>query len=92
MTIQAAVNRKNSANFPDEGFLPDEKITLDQCLKGMTIWASYAAFQENEIGSIEVGKDATIVIFESPVSANENFVQNFSYTSFIKGEKVYSVE
>ena len=92
LTIQAAVNRKNSANFPDEGFLPEEKITLDQCLKGMTIWASYAAFQENEIGSIEVGKDATIVIFESPVTANENFVQNFAYTSFIKGKKVYSVE
>jgi predicted amidohydrolase YtcJ len=92
LTIHAAVNRKNSENFPDNGFLPDEKITLNQCLKGMTIWASYAAFQEHEIGSIEEGKDATIVIFESPVNAYENFVQNFAYTSFIKGKKVYSVE
>ena len=92
LTIQAAVNRKNSENFPDNGFLPEEKLNLEQCLKGMTIWASFAAFQENEIGSIEAGKDATIVIFESPVTANEKFKQNFAHTSLIKGKKVYSIE
>ena len=92
LTIHAAVNRKNSENFPGAGFLVEERISLDECLKGMTLWAAMASFQENQLGTIEKGKDATLVIFESPVKANESFTPNFSYTTFIKGKKVYSVE
>lgn len=91
-TIHAAVNRKNSENFPSNGFLPSESITLDECIKGMTIWAAMAAFQEAELGTIEKGKDATLVIFEKPVKANPVFEQNFAHTTIIKGKKVYSVE
>ena len=92
LTIHAAVNRKNSDNFPGAGFLAEERISLDECLKGMTIWSAMASFQENQLGTIEKGKDATLVIFESPVKANESFTPNFAYTTFIKGKKVYSVE
>lgn len=92
MTIHAAVTRTNSENFPTGGFLPDEQITLEQCLRGMTIWAAFAAFQENELGSIEKGKDATLVVFERPVKVQEIYTPNFAHTTFIKGKKVYSVE
>ena len=92
LTIHAAVNRKNSENKPGGGFLPDESITLEQCIRGMTIWAAMASFQENQLGTIEKGKDATLVIFESPVAANANYSPNFAYSTFIKGKKVYSVE
>lgn len=91
-TIHAAVNRKNSENFPSGGFIPTEAITLEECIKGMTIWAAFAAFQENQLGSLEKGKDATFVIFESQVTANATYKPNFSYMTFILGEKVYSVE
>ena len=91
-TIHAAVNRMNSENYPGVGFLPSEAISIDECIKGMTIWAAFAAFQENELGTIEKGKHATITIFEKPVSAPLSFQQNFSYMTFIKGKKVYSVE
>jgi predicted amidohydrolase YtcJ len=92
LTIHAAVNRKNSENFPGLGFQPEEAITLNQCIRGMTIWAAYASFQENELGTIEAGKDATIVMFESAVNANEVYSPNFAYMTFINGKKVYSVE
>lgn len=91
-TIHAAVNRKNKENFPSGGFLPDEAITLDQCIRGMTIWAAMASFQENTQGTLEKGKDATVVIFDLPVDAPPSFKNNFAYTVFIKGKKVYSVE
>jgi predicted amidohydrolase YtcJ len=58
----------------------------------MTIWAAYAAFQELSLGTIEAGKDATIVMFESAIHANELYSPNFAYMTFINGEKVYSVE
>ena len=91
-TIHAATNRMDHENRPAGGFLPEQKISLDECIKGMTLWASMAAFQENELGTIEDGKDATIVIFEDPIATYSGFKNNFANTVFIKGKKVYSVE
>ena len=82
----------NSENIPGGGFLATEAITLDDCIKGMTIWAAYASFQENELGTLEKGKDATISIFEKPVISSKEYKPNFAYMTFIKGKKVYSVE
>lgn len=90
LTIHSAINRKNKENFPINGFQANESITLEQCLRGMTTWSSYAAFQENKIGTIEVGKDATIAIFNSPVSANKRYSPNYAYMTFIQGEKVHA--
>lgn len=92
LTIHSAVIRKNSENFPISGFQRNESITLEQCLKGMTIWAAFASFQENELGTLEKGKDATLIIVESPIKANERFKANFANSTFIKGKKVYSIE
>ena len=91
-TIHAAVNRQNSENHPHDGFLPGEKISLDECIKGMTLWAAMSAFQEDKLGTLEKDKDATLVIFDKPVVANGGYTPNFAYMVFIKGEKVYSVE
>jgi predicted amidohydrolase YtcJ len=89
-TIHTAVQRT-----PIEGgtaFKTAEGISLEECIKGMTIWSAWASFQENEIGSLEAGKDATLVIFESPVKSSTSYSSNFANTTFIKGKKVYSVE
>ncbi len=91
-TIHAAVNRNTLENDPPEGFLKDEALSFDECMQGMTKWAAFASFQEDRLGTIEEGKEATIVIFVNPVSANPNFKQNFAHSTFIKGKKVYSVE
>ena len=89
LTIHAAVQRKNSENFPSNGFYPSEQLSLEECLKGMTIWAAYAAFQENQLGSLEKGKDATFAIFESPIQSNSVYKPNFSISTFILGKKVF---
>jgi predicted amidohydrolase YtcJ len=91
-TIHSAVNRKNVDNEPSNGFLANESITLEECIKGMTIWAAEASFQEESLGTIEKGKDATLSIFEDRVVANGSYTQNFAYMVYIKGKKVYSVE
>jgi predicted amidohydrolase YtcJ len=92
LTIHAAVNRQNGENFPGGGFYRNESITLEECIKGMTIWAAFASFQEERLGSLEKGKDATFAIFESPVKASEEFKPNFASYTFIKGKMVYSTE
>ncbi len=91
-TIHSATNRKTEDNYPADGFLASEAITLEECLKGMTIWAALGAFQENKLGTLEKGKDATLVIFEEAIVAQGTFKNNFANTVYIAGEKVYSVD
>jgi len=68
-TIYAAVTRQDSLKFPEGGFIPNQKLTRLQALRGMTIEAAFAQFEENEKGSIEVGKWADLVL--SPVNLLE---------------------
>ena len=92
LTIHAAVQRKNKDDIPGGGFENSEAISFSECIRGMTIWASLASFEENRMGSLEEGKDATFAIFEIPVKSTGAFQENFAKMTFIKGKKVYSAE
>lgn len=92
MTIFAATKRKNSDGYPASGFYLQEAISLEDCLNGMTKWAALAAFQEDHLGILEKGMDATFVIFEKPIRESEIYEANFAAYTFIKGKKVYSIE
>lgn len=61
-TFFAAVFRKDAQFFPANGFQPENAITRTEALRGMTIWAAKAAFEENEKGSLEAGKSADFII------------------------------
>lgn len=91
-TIYAACVRKNEKEEPINGFLPNEAISLDDCLRGMTVWASLAGFQENSMGRLQEGMDATFAIFERKIILPSAFQQNFSLHTYIKGIEVYSAE
>jgi predicted amidohydrolase YtcJ len=61
-TFCAAVFRKNEAQKPTQGFQFENALSREQALRGMTIWAAKSVFKENEVGSIEVGKQANFVM------------------------------
>jgi len=63
----AAVARQDSIGFPVGGFQPENALTREEALKGMTIWAAYANFEEKEKGSIETGKLADYVILDKDI-------------------------
>lgn len=92
LTVQAAVNRRNAEGMPAGGFYPSEALTLDECLKGMTLWPAYASFSEATSGSLEKGKDATFVMLEFPLRAVEPFESNYAAMVFIRGRKEYDTE
>ncbi|WP_317169491.1 amidohydrolase family protein [Mucilaginibacter humi] len=62
-----------------------------EALKGMTIWAAKANFEEKEKGSIEVGKYADFVITDQDLmKANARALPNINVLkTYINGEKVY---
>ncbi len=58
----AAVDRKDSKNYPENGFQMENALSREQALRAMTIWAAKANFEEKEKGSIEPGKFADFVV------------------------------
>lgn len=92
LTIHAAVNRRNADGEPIAGFLPGESLTELECLMGMTLWPAYASFQENRIGSLEKGKEATFTILAFPFKVQETFEPNYAFKVFMKGKERYTSE
>ncbi|WP_273185571.1 amidohydrolase [Hyphomonas adhaerens] len=60
----AAVARKDLKGFEGEGWHPEQKLTREQALALFTSAAAYAAFQEDDLGSIEAGKLADFTVFD----------------------------
>ena len=58
----AAVTRKTLKGVPETGFEPAQKLTRMEALHAMTLAAAYAAFEEQDKGSIEVGKLADLTV------------------------------
>ncbi|WP_338767577.1 amidohydrolase [Bernardetia sp. ABR2-2B] len=90
-TFYAAVARKDLKNYPDGGFQKQNALTREETLKGMTIWAAYSNFEENEKGSITAGKYADFVILEQDImTVEEDAIPNTKVIStYLGGLKVY---
>ena len=58
----ASVARKTLKGLPDEGYEIGQKLSRHETLKSMTLWNAYAAFEEAEVGSINVGKRADMTV------------------------------
>jgi len=65
--IYAAVTRQTLDGKNPEGWVPEQKITVEEALKSYTIRAAYASFEENIKGSIKRGKLADFVILEKNI-------------------------
>lgn len=62
--IHAIVNRKGLDEKPEEGWLPEQAVTVEEALKMYTINSAYAAFEENIKGTLTEGKLADMVIVD----------------------------
>jgi predicted amidohydrolase YtcJ len=90
-TFYAAVERKDLKGYPAGGFQPENAISREQALRGMTIWAAKAQFEEKEKGSIEPGKYADFVILDNDIMKikGSELPAVSVLKTFINGEKVY---
>ncbi|MDG2492263.1 MAG: amidohydrolase [Flavobacteriaceae bacterium] len=66
-TFFAAVARTTENQLPEGGFQMEDALTRPEALKGMTIWAAYANFEEEIKGSIEIGKVADLIILKKDI-------------------------
>jgi predicted amidohydrolase YtcJ len=60
--IQTAVTRQTAEGLPKEGFLPSQRLSVAEAIRGYTLGAAYAGFREKTEGSLEPGKLADLII------------------------------
>jgi hypothetical protein len=63
----AAVTRKSIKGESGEGWHPEQALTREQALKIFTFNAAYAAFEEADKGSIELGKLADFTVLSADI-------------------------
>lgn len=69
---------------------PNEKISLDDAIRGYTVWAAYSAFQEEYKGSLEKDKFADMVVVSNDIYANpKNLLTAKVNMTIINGKVVY---
>ncbi len=90
-TFYAAVARKDEDGFPAAGFQMQNALSREQALRGMTIWAAKAAFEEKEKGSLEAGKFADFIILDRDImNVPESELLSIKVLkTFLNGELVY---
>ncbi|HEK21777.1 amidohydrolase [Mucilaginibacter sp.] len=90
-TFYAAVERKDLKGQPAGGFQMDNALSRQEALRGMTIWAAKANFEEKEKGSIEPGKFADFVILDQDImkAKGSELPKVKVLKTFVNGVKVY---
>jgi predicted amidohydrolase YtcJ len=67
LSIYAAVTRRTLDGKNPNGWVPEQKITVEETVRAYTLGSAYAEFQENVKGSITAGKLADIVLLSRDI-------------------------
>ncbi|MEY2542181.1 MAG: hypothetical protein QOI22_1783 [Verrucomicrobiota bacterium] len=87
----AAVARKSIKGESGEGWHPEQAVSREQALKMFTLWPAYAAFEEKDKGSIEVGKLADFTVLGADIMniPEPEILKTRCVMTVIGGEIVY---
>lgn len=91
-TFYAAVFRSKPEKGDHPAYLEENALTREQALRGMTIWAAMSNHEENEKGTLEIGKKADFVILDRDLmtAPQEQLLQVSVVATYVGGELVYS--
>ncbi len=89
--IYAAVTRRTLDDENPAGWIPSERITVDEALTAYTVNAAYAEFQEHAKGSLVPGKLADIVVLDRDIHkvAAEDIINVSVRLTMVDGQVVY---
>ncbi len=89
--LYSAVSRADGEGKPAGGWMPQEKLTAFEALRGFTLDAAYAGFGENELGSLAPGKRADFVVLaEDPLAVPDARLRTLDVrATYVDGKPVY---
>src|SRR6185312_11618800 len=88
----AAAARKSMKGESGEGWHPEQAVSREDALKMFTIWPAYAAFEEKDKGSIEVGKLADFTVLSRDIMKipEAEILETQNEMTVIGGEIIYA--
>jgi predicted amidohydrolase YtcJ len=87
--IFAAVTRETIDGKNPNGWIPEERITVEDAVRAYTIAAAFAGFEEREKGSLEPGKLADVVVLSQDIfRINPRDISKTEVTNTIVGGRV----
>ena len=94
ISFHAALSRQDANDWPAGGWHPEQRMTRDEALKSITLWPAYAAFMENEVGSLSVGKRADFVVLDQDLMrvAPEQILRTRVRATWLGGQRIYSAD
>ena len=90
-TFFAAVARQDAKGYPQGGYQPENALSREQALRGMTIWAAKSNFEETEKGSLEPGKLADFILLDRDLltAPKDSLLSTRVLGTWIGGQKVF---
>jgi predicted amidohydrolase YtcJ len=91
ISFHAFVTRQDADNFPPGGWIPEQRTTREEALLSMTLWPAYAAFMEQETGSLTAGKYADFVVLDRDIMtvAPEDILKTDVVLTVLGGKVIY---
>jgi hypothetical protein len=89
--LNSAVHRRTADGRPEKGWLPEQRLSIEQALAGYTSGAAYAAWQEDRIGRLEPGMLADLVVLDRDiVQQPEQIMETQVALTVVNGQIVYA--
>jgi len=89
--LYAAVTRQDRSGQPPGGWMPDQKLSLAEAVRGFTADAAYAGFDEQRVGQLKPGLRADFVVLaQDPFGVDEAQLDTLEVEStWVDGRPVY---
>jgi predicted amidohydrolase YtcJ len=88
-----ATTRKDHTGWPEDGWYPQQKITIEELLEGYTMGSAYCSFEDNVKGSISAGKYADFVILSENIMETppDELLRVHVVKTFLGGRQTYPI-
>ena len=90
-SLHAAVTRQRADGSPPGGWYPEQRVTLAEAVRAYTLGSAIAAGVERDLGDLDIGKRADLVVLSSDVFREppEALLQTRVDATVVDGEVVY---
>ncbi len=90
-SFYSLVTRQTLKGEPEGGFEPDQKLSREEALISYTLAAAYGAFEEDQKGSLEVGKWADFTVLDRDIMKvpDAELLQTTVLMTVVGGEVIF---
>ena len=94
LAMQGALTRQDASGAPEGGFLPEERLTLDEALRVMTVNGAGLDRTEDRLGVLEPGRLADFVVLSRDIfaAAPEQLTDTRCLATVVGGQFVHLAE